>query len=155
MKKLFGTLLLLGFAVNALAGETWRKETFESGEIVYHSGYWNGFNSQLVLSERGVGFANMSTTGKFTATGFCMISLNGEPEEKCELVPDNLRMFVTGTNLYNRIADAKSVKLKVRFCRPGACLYAVNGGTADEVSWEWDEPLSTTFSDFKPYPVKK
>lgn len=148
--------LAFGFSLisGASAGETWRKETFESGEVVYHSGFWNAFNSQLLIGERGVALAYMSPNGKTSTLQVCAISIDGAPEEKCEFESKTFQMFKKPADLANRLANAKTAKLKVRVCGTGACFYALNGGTTEEISWEWDEPLSTTFPDFKPYKVK-
>lgn len=146
----FGFSLVSGVS----AGETWRKETFESGEVVYHSGFWNAFNSQLLIGERGVALAYMSPNGKTSTLHVCAISIDGAPEEKCEFESKTFQMFKKPADLANRLANAKTAKLKVRVCGTGACFYALNGGTTEEISWEWDEPLSTTFPDFKPYPLK-
>lgn len=153
-KITIGLAFAFGFTSFASSGETWRKETFESGEIVYHSGYWNAFNSQILIGERGVALAYMSPNGKASTLQVCTLSIDGAPEEKCEFESKTFQMFKNPTDLANRLANAKTLKLKVRVCGTGACFYAINGGKTEEINWEWNEPLLTTFPDFNPYKLK-
>lgn len=152
MKKTVVGLLLSICAITALAGETWRKETYESGETAYASGYMASFNTFFLVGERGVSVVFTSPTGKSMVDGDCKISIDDQPEEPCQRTNG---IFTKPSNIANRLAAAKKAKLKARICdNSPICRWAITGGKFEEISWEWDEPLSTTFPDFKPYPVK-
>lgn len=152
MKRIAVALSLVFFAVNGIAGETWRKETFESGETAYASGYMASFNTFFLIGERGLSVVFTSPTGKSMVDGDCKISIDDQPEEPCVRVSG---IFTKPDNIGNRLANAKKVMLTARICdNSPICRWAITGGKFEKISWEWDEPLSTTFPDFKPYPVK-
>lgn len=155
MKKIAVAIGLAIYAFAASAGETWSKETYESGETVYASGYVGAFNTLFVIGERGVAILYPNASGKTISEGSCSISIDGRPAEVCTLeLGSRYLMIKNPKNLANNLANAKRAQLKVRICKGWICAFALNGGTTEEINWEWDEPLSTTFPDFKPYPVK-
>lgn len=152
MKKIAALFCLALLGASADAGEVWRREIFESGEIAYGSGYMGAFNTNFLMGERGVSVMYTSATGKSLVDGECKISIDDLPVEECMRVKG---IFTQPSNIANRLANAKKVKLKIRICdNSSMCRWAIAGGKFEEISWEWDEPLSTTFPDFKSYPVK-
>lgn len=153
MKKLLTALLFCGLTLNSLAGETWRKESYDNGEVAYASGWWGNFNTIFLIGLKGVGIEFSSPTGRSIKDGDCMIAIDDKPADPCKIVDD---LFTRPGDLANRLAHAKKATLKVRICNNSPiCRWTVAGGNLEEISWEWDEPLTTTFPDFKPYPVKK
>lgn len=154
-KIAIGLAVTLGFLSASYGGETWRKETYDSGESVYYSGYWGGFNTLFLIGERGVGLVYMSANGAYFSRNYCRISIDNQPAEPCEIDFSHGFTFRNSTVMANRLANAKKATLTLKICKgTGPCFFALDGGTLQDISWEWDEPLSTTFPDFKPYPVK-
>ena len=157
MKRLIAAILASALSSLTFAGETWKRDTYESGESVYHSNNLLGVvtAARLLVGERGVGFIYLSPNSAGFSHTFCFISIDDKPEEKCEIDFTNWPLIKFPRGLANRIADAKILKLRLRICEPaGYCSFAYDGGDTKQLVWEWDEPLSKNFPDFKPYPLK-
>lgn len=156
MKKITAIICLALLSLTANAGETWRKETYESGESLYISGYTGAFNTLFLVGENGVGIIYRSASAKSLANGIASISINGSAEVPIEIeqTPGSIYEIRNSLGLANALANATTAKLKIRVCDWSACKFAKQGGKLQEIIWEWDEPLSTTFPDFKPYPMK-
>ncbi len=162
MKRLLVGFVTLCLSAYAVAGETWKRNLYESGESVYYSSnlinLLSNTNPHLIVSERGVGLIYAPTvTSNGISRNYCFIQVDDKLEEKCEIDFSFSPILKNSRVLANQIATAKKVKLKLRACAPSTtifCDFAIDGGFSTEVIWEWDEPLSTTFPDFKPFPVK-
>lgn len=159
MKRLLVGLVTLCLSAWAVAGETWKRNLYESGESVYYSNNLISLvsNPHLIISERGVGLLYLpGMTSQGLSRSFCFIQVDDKPEEKCEIDFTFSPLLKHSTALANQISNANKAKIRLRSCAPQAifCDYAVDGGSSIEINWEWDEPLTTTFPDFKPYKVK-
>lgn len=159
MKKIAAFLGFVLFNATADAGDTWKVETFESGESVYLSSDWGVFNRMFLIGERGISILYATNTYKSLAGGDCLISFDNSVDQPCELFLND-RMswsFKDPARILSHLANSKKVILKGRVCenKTPACRYAIKGGSFETINtWEWDEPLSTTFPDFKTYKVK-
>lgn len=157
MKRITALLCFALLSLTAIAGESWKKDVYESGESVYYSNNMLGLttSARLLIGERGVGMFYSSGMGAHFSHTFCFISVDDASFEKCEIELTNGFVLKNSRALANQIAKAKKASLKLRICEPqGYCSFAVDGGESKEISWEWNEPLTTTFPDFKPYKVK-
>lgn len=160
MKRLLVGFVTLCLSAYAVAGETWKRNLYESGESVYYSSNLINLltNPYLIVSERGVGLTYLpGVPSHGLSRSFCFTQVDDRPEEKCEIDFTFSPILKNSKALANQIANASKVKIRLRSCAPQAifCDYAVDGGSSIEINWEWDEPLSTKFPDFKPYEVKK
>lgn len=156
MKNFLLTIAALCYAIAANAGETWRIETYESGESVYISGYTGAFNTLFLVGENGVGIIYRSASAKSLADGIASISINGSAEIpiQIEQTPRSIYAIKNSLGLANALANATTAKLKIRVCDWSACNFAKQGGKFQDLTWEWDEPLSKTFPNFRPYQLR-
>lgn len=158
MKKIATLLCFALLSLTALAGETWKRDTYESGESLYYSHNTLGVvtAAQLLVGENGVALSYFTGYEVAFSNKFCFISIDNQSDEKCDVSIGRRVVIKNSRELANRIANAKTAKFKLRMCKPaGFCDFANDGGSTEEISWEWDEPLSTKFPDFKPYELKK
>lgn len=155
MKKIAALLCFALLSMTANAGESWKREIFDSGEAAFKSHKSGGsgmFSFQvLMLGERGV-FIAYGSASRVMTLGLCKFSIDDAPYESCEF--DKLSI-ANSRGIANRLANANRFKFTARVCDfDPLCPFAVQGGVVEEFVWEFDEPLSATFPDFKPYKVK-
>lgn len=158
MKRILVGFITLCLCAWAVAGETWKRDTYESGESLYYSHNTLGVvtAAQLLVGENGVALSYFTGYEVAFSNKLCLISIDNQPDEKCDVSIGRRVVLKNSRELANRIANAKTARFKLKMCKPaGFCDFAIDGGSTEEISWEWDEPLSAKFPDFKPYELKK
>ena len=138
--------------------EVWQRETYKSGESVYYSGVWGGFNTNLLVGERGVGLVFLTMGEPKVLQGKYPFTIDDDAPIFVEVVRDDriaATYFRDSRSIANRLANATKAKLEVRICgNRGPCYFSVNGGDTEVITWHWKEPLTKTFPDFEPLKLK-
>lgn len=116
MKKIAALLCLALLSLNAIAGESWKRDIYESGESVYYSHNTLGVvtAAQLLVGENGVALSYFTGYEVAFSNKLCLISIDNQPDDKCDVSIGRRVVLNNSRELANRIANAKTTKFKLR-----------------------------------------
>lgn len=146
MKTLLFALCLSVMSSFALAEDSWDEKVYESGELIYKS----GFEQYLIVGKRGFGFSYAITGAADNFGDEVTIRIDKGQSEKIRVSKVGTNTFLISSNpvFIARIAKAKRIELDYRMCFTNQlCGFSETGGSQNAV-WRFDTPLAEKFKDY-------